>query len=109
MKAWTHEIGDILLVSHEDREVPALVAGYLNSLDDATPLYVRLRNKDNTRWKANIEDIYQEQIIRALPEYNFGVPDQQERRARRNLGQDGQWNGFDITKKKRDDRVLPER
>lgn len=69
MQAWTHEIGDVLLIKRNNEEIVARVVGYKDSLDNSTPLYVNLRVSGGLRWGERKTPILARQIIRALPEW----------------------------------------
>lgn len=69
MHAWDYEINDVLLIKHKDTEQVARVAGYIDSLDDTTPLIVNLRVSDGLRWGERQVKIKPSQIIKALPDW----------------------------------------
>src|SRR5450755_3186569 len=78
MNAWTQDIADVLIITHKDVEQPARVAGYVDSLDNTTPLYVNLRVSDGLRWGERKVKIQPIQIIRADPEWEQRRHDQWE-------------------------------
>jgi hypothetical protein len=69
MKSWQYEIGDVLRINHNEQEVLARVAGYMDSLDDTTPLLVNLRVAGGLRWGGRQVKVQPEQIIEALPDW----------------------------------------
>src|SRR5450755_2038628 len=78
MNAWTQDIADVLIITHKDVEQPARVAGYVDSLDNTTPLYVNLRVSDGLYWGYRNIKIQQSQIVRADPEWEQRQHEKQE-------------------------------
>lgn len=69
MQAWVYEIGDVLLVKQKDAEVLARVAGYVDSLDNTTPLFVNVRVSGGLRWGERQVKIKPSQVIKSLPDW----------------------------------------
>lgn len=69
MQSWEHEINDVLWINYKGAEVVARVAGYFDSLDNTTPLYVNLRVSDGLRWGSRKIKIQPGQIVCADPEW----------------------------------------
>ncbi len=69
MKVYPYDEGDVLIITHKGTEQPARIAGYVDSLDDTTPLYVNLRVSDGLRWGVRNIKIQPAQIVRADPEW----------------------------------------
>jgi hypothetical protein len=62
MHSWQYEPGDILIIKHKGVEQVARVAGYDDSLDNTTPLYVNLRVSGGLRWGERMVKVRPEQI-----------------------------------------------
>jgi hypothetical protein len=62
MQAWHYEIGDVLIIEYKGVEQVARVAGYEDSLDNTTPLYVNLRVSGGLRWGERMVKVQPEQI-----------------------------------------------
>jgi hypothetical protein len=62
MHSWHYELGDILIIEHKGVEQVARVAGYDDSLDNTTPLYVNLRVSGGLRWGERMVKVQPEQI-----------------------------------------------
>lgn len=69
MKSWPYEIGDVLLITHKGTEQIARVAGYIDSLDDSTPMLVNLRIAGGLSWGQRKVKIKPGQIIKPLPDW----------------------------------------
>ena len=69
MKAWSHEVGDVLLITHKGQEVIARVTGYVDSLDNTTPLLCNLRIADGQAWGRRVVKVQASEIIKPLPDW----------------------------------------
>jgi len=69
MHSWKYEINDVLRITYKGQEVLARVAGYVDSLDNAKPLYINLRISDGQAWGQRKVKIQPEQIIEPLPNW----------------------------------------
>lgn len=69
MQSWQYEINDVLWINYNGSEQVARVAGYVDSLDNTTPLLVNLRVADGQRWGSREVKIQPSQIVRADPEW----------------------------------------
>lgn len=69
MKSWQYELGDVLRINHNDQEVLARVAGYEDSLDDSSALYINLRVAGGLRWGEARIKVYKADILEALPDW----------------------------------------
>jgi len=49
-----YEIGDVILVRHQDQEVSMKILGLIDSLDDTKPLLCVTRTKNGRRWRSGL-------------------------------------------------------
>lgn len=69
MKAWDYEEKDVLLITHKGQEQVARIVSFVDSMDNATPLYVNLRVSGGLRWGERAIKIQPEQVIKPLPNW----------------------------------------
>lgn len=63
MQSWQYEIGDILRIKYKGQEAIARIAGYEDSLNNSTALYVNLPVPSGKRWSKPHIKIYNTNIL----------------------------------------------
>jgi hypothetical protein len=69
LKSSAYALDEVLLIQRKGMQVIAQVAGYVDSLDDTKPLYVRLRVSGGLRWSQATIKIDPCHIVQRLPNW----------------------------------------